>query len=110
MSSPEITETQAVALLAEDLRIFEAAVNKRVSIHLQQYEFDALVCFVFNIGEPQFMTSTLLRFLNAGNRAGAAAEFDRWNKGRIGGQLVPVAGLTRRRASERRLFEGRSGK
>ncbi|APF12027.1 hypothetical protein BKC11_04965 [Salmonella enterica subsp. enterica serovar Typhimurium] len=45
-------------------------------------------------------TSTLLRKLNAGDYAGAADEFLRWNK--AGGKVLN--GLTRRREAERALF------
>ena len=48
--------------------------------------------------------STLRRKLNAGDRAGAANEFLRWNKGTVGGKKIELAGLTRRRKSERHLF------
>jgi GH24 family phage-related lysozyme (muramidase) len=47
--------------------------------------------------------STLLRKLNAGGVAGAAAEFARWNRG--GGLVLP--GLVKRRAAEVALFQRR---
>jgi lysozyme len=105
-----ITEEQAVVLLAADLQRYEQAVEAAVTIPLEQHEFDALVSLVFNIGVSAFRTSTLLRHLNAGDRAAAGAEFDRWNKGRVGGTLIPLTGLSLRRTAERRLFEGRAGK
>ncbi len=46
--------------------------------------------------------STLLRKLNAGDHAGAADEFPKWNRG--GGKVL--RGLVRRRAAERKLFLG----
>jgi len=51
----------------------------------------------------QLAGSTLLRLVNAKDPA-AAAQFDRWTK--AGG--VVLAGLVKRRASERAMFEGRS--
>ena len=50
--------------------------------------------------ETVLSTSTLLRKLNAGDYAGAADEFLRWNK--AGGKVLN--GLTRRREAERALF------
>ena len=110
MASKPITEEQALVLLTADLQRYEAAVEAAVTLLLTQYEFDALVSLVFNIGVSAFRTSTLIRHLNAGDRAAAAAEFDRWNKGRVRGTLIPLTGLSLRRTAERRLFEGRSGK
>jgi len=63
-------------------------------------EFSALLSFTFNLGIGNLRSSTLLKLLNAGDRAGAADQFPRWN--RAGGR--ELLGLTRRRAAERALF------
>jgi lysozyme len=109
MAAKPITEEQATVLLAADLARFERAVEEAIRIPLEQHEFDALVSFVFNIGVSAFRTSTLVRYLNGGDRSAAAVEFERWNKGRVRGTLIPLTGLSLRRTAERRLFEGRSG-
>jgi lysozyme len=96
-----ITAGEADTILARDLSRFEAAVTRLVTVPLSQGAFDALVSFTFNVGEGALARSTLLKKLNAGDRAGAAAEFGRWNK--AGGRVL--VGLTRRRAEERALFE-----
>jgi len=98
-----ITQVQADALLARDLERFEAGVARLVQVHLSQNQFDALVSFSFNLGLGALQGSTLLRLLNAGDYAGAAAQFPRWNK--AGGKELP--GLTRRRAAEQALFLGK---
>lgn len=77
-----------------------AAVNKYVTAHLTQNEFDALADFTYNLGSGALEESTLLRKLNDGDYMGAAQEFSRWNK--AGGQVLP--GLTERRAAEQALF------
>ncbi|WP_434779330.1 terminase small subunit [Neisseria sp. Ec49-e6-T10] len=46
---------------------------------------------------------TLLRLLNQGDYKGAANQFPRWNKAK--GKVL--AGLTRRRAAEKQLFESK---
>ena len=74
------------------LDIREVAVN--------QCQFDALVCFAFNVGSKNLDTSTLLKKLTIGDIEGAGDEFLRWNK--AGGKVLE--GLTRRRQAERRLF------
>jgi lysozyme len=96
----KITKAQADQLLAYDLHQYEARVNTFVKVPLKQHEFDALVSFDFNTNGLK--TSTLLRKLNAGDKAGAAEQFGGWNK--VDGK--PIAGLTRRRMCERRLFLG----
>lgn len=94
------TEEQATAWLREDLQAAEGAVKDLVDVVLMQGQFDALVSFVFNCGAAAFGNSTLLRLLNGGDRAGAAEQFRRWNRGADG--VLP--GLVTRRAAERDLF------
>lgn len=94
------TAQQAEQWLIEDLDTAERCVNGRVKMPITNNQFDALVSLVFNIGVANFKASTLLRKLNMGDYAGAAAEFHRWRfqKGK------ELAGLVRRRARERELF------
>lgn len=91
-----ITEEEAMALLREDLRWSEAAVNGGISVPLKQHQFDALVSFVFNVGQGAFSSSTLRRRINAGDPS-AVDEFDRWH--------IPAA-ITSRRNGEREQFKG----
>lgn len=100
--TPDLTVTlgQAEALLAQDVEGAAACVNNVVAIQLNQNEFDAIVDFVFNLGAGAFTGSTLLRDLNGGDFAAAAAQFDCWDH--AGGAVV--AGLLRRRQAETDLF------
>lgn len=95
-----ITHEEAMALLAEDLKTAEAAVNGAVKVPISQGAFDSLVSFTFNVGAGAFKRSTLVRLLNFGDYTGAANEFLRWN--RAGGRVM--AGLTKRRKEEREMF------
>ncbi|QTD45487.1 glycoside hydrolase family protein [Ottowia testudinis] len=95
-----ITEAQAEQLLRQDMGKFEAAVQRQVKVPLTQGQFDALTSFTFNCGEGALKNSTLLKKLNAGDYAGAQAEFHKWNKG--GGRVLP--GLVKRRAEEAQMF------
>ena len=95
------SQEQADQWLKEDCADAEDCVNSAVSVPLTQCEFDALVSFVFNLGCGAFRKSTLLRKLLDSDYDGAAIEFRKWDK--AGGQVL--AGLTRRRAAEARLFE-----
>jgi lysozyme len=98
-----ITEAEADRLLNEDLDRFEEAV-KRYAGKATQNQFDAMVSLAFNIGIANFRKSSVLRAHVAGNYAGAANAFALWNKAKVGGVLKELAGLTRRRAEEARLY------
>ncbi|PRI21514.1 lysozyme [Pectobacterium versatile] len=95
-----IDAATAERLLKTGVVQYERAVNQLVRVSITQNQFDALVSFTYNLGSRSLSTSTLLKKLNAGDYAGAAAEFARWN--RAGGK--DLAGLTRRREAERALF------
>lgn len=97
-----ITPAEGEALLRADLATAGDDVSRAVLVPLCQGQFDALASFVFNLGGPALEGSTLLRKLNAGDYAGAAAEFPRWC--RAGQRVLP--GLVARRTAERALFEG----
>jgi lysozyme len=99
-----ISEREAEALLREDVREAEQAVTRLVKAPLNENEFSALVSFVFNIGEGAFARSTALRRLNAGDREGAAAAIELFNKATINGKKQTIPGLVRRRAAEKALF------
>lgn len=99
-----ITAERAEELLREDVTRFEEYIAQLVTVPLTQGQWDALSSFVYNLGPTKLAESTLLRLLNAGDYQGAAAEFDRWT--RAGGKVL--AGLVRRRAAERAMFEGRA--
>lgn len=95
-----IKQETAERLLKTGLVGYESDVSRLVKVGLTQGQFDALVSFTYNLGARSLSTSTLLRKLNAGDYAGAADEFLRWNK--AGGKVLN--GLTRRREAERALF------
>ncbi|MCA1571943.1 MAG: glycoside hydrolase family protein [Chloroflexi bacterium] len=100
-----LTKQEAYDLFIEDVSRFADAVNRLVRVPLTQTQFDALVSFAYNVGEGALEGSNLLRKLNAGDFAAAAAEFGKWVKAtNAQGQLVTLPGLVRRRAAEAKLF------
>lgn len=96
----QITQAQAEQLLDEDLRLFERAVTRLVTVPLSDNQFSALVCFSFNVGIGNFESSTLLKLLNRGWYEQVPAQLMRWN--RVNGEVF--GGLARRRAAEGRLW------
>ena len=97
-----IDADRARELLIDDVRRFEASVNDLVKVDITQGMFDALVSFCYNLGAGSLKGSTLLKKLNAGDTAGAAEEFLKWDKA----NGKSLAGLTARREAERQLFIG----
>ena len=94
------TKEQADARLASDVTKFALGVCKLVKVPVNANQSGALISFAFNVGLGALGSSTLLKKLNAGDYAGAAQEFARWNK--AGGKVMP--GLTRRRSAEALTF------
>jgi GH24 family phage-related lysozyme (muramidase) len=100
-----ITDEQATALLKADVASSVQAVKNNVTVPLTQNQFDALVDFVFNVGEGALQSSDLLAKLNAGDYDSVPSELARWNKGAdASGNLVELEGLTNRRKEEGELF------
>lgn len=95
-----ITTQRAELLLQHALIEFERQVNRLITVEITQPMFDALVCFAYNVGAGNLSASTLLEKLNDGNFAGAANEFQRWNKA----NGKPMHGLNVRRKAEKELF------
>lgn len=95
-----ITAEQDDALLRGDIVRAEIGVKRFVNVPLTQDEYDGCVDFAFNCGVDNFRKSTLLIKLNNGDFAGAAAQFQVWDK--VGGQVSK--GLLRRRIAEEELF------
>ena len=96
-----IDRREANRLLLEEVARHANGVAALLKTDVNQNQFDALVSFAFNLGVGALSKSTLLRKLNSGDTAGAAAEFDRWVY--AGGKKLN--GLVRRRDAERKLFE-----
>lgn len=95
-----ITPEKAAAQLQFDIAWAQTAVNKMVTVPLSQNQFDALVDFVYNVGESAFSKSTLRRVLNQRNYAEAAKQFLRWvyDNGKV------IEGLKNRRERTVTLF------
>lgn len=103
-SGDVITAARGEELLREDLAHAERVIDMQC-LPLSQNQFDALVSLVFNIGEGNFLRSTLLRKAKRNvNDPAIADEFRKWNKARVSGSLTPLAGLIRRREDELKLY------
>lgn len=80
-------------LFRRDVAKYEAAVNRAVKVPITQAQFDALVSFHYNTGA--IGKASLVKRLNAGDVAGAAAGFMAWSKP---AEIIP------RREAEQAMF------
>ena len=97
-----ITEEEAETMLMIELEEYEGYIEKLVKVPLSQCQFDALVCWVYNLGPTNLSRSTLLTVLNQARFDDVPSEIKRWNK--AGGEVLQ--GLVRRREAEAMLFKG----
>lgn len=95
------TQAQADERFEADVQRFAAKVDALLGDDpTNAGQFSAMVSLAYNIGLGNFASSTLLRLHRAGDFAGAAEQFARWNK--AAGRVLP--GLTKRRAAEAALY------
>lgn len=100
-----ISIKEAVDIYKKGLNKYVKGTNDALSVPVSQAQFDALVCFAYNIGITGMKKSSLLRWINAGGsdlqiRTG----FRMWNKITVGGKKVVSRGLDNRRNAEADLF------
>lgn len=101
ISDPKITIGEATEMLEVIVDRFATQIDKMIKAKINQNQFDALVSFSYNVGVSAFKNSTLLRKLNIGeNNSVIVGEINKWN--RANGNVL--AGLTRRRQAESKLF------
>ena len=96
----EITAITANRWLQEEIKEYENYIDQAVTVPLAQCQYDAMVSWVYNLGNGNLTSSTLLKVLNAGNYDEVPAQMMRWNK--AGGKVLE--GLTRRRQAEADMF------
>lgn len=105
------TKEDADRWLCEDLTDRCKAIRAVCKVQPSPNELGALVSLAYNIpwGSARnkvsgFITSTVLKQHNAGNRDAAARAFGLWNKARVNGVLTVLPGLEIRRAKEKALY------
>ena len=95
------TKEQADIYLQEDIQWAEKVVNAQ-NLRLNQFQFDALVSFVFNVGSGNFQESTLLKVIKANPKDYTAIE-EEWKRWKYSNKQI-LKGLVRRRAAEYELY------
>jgi lysozyme len=99
-----ITEAQADAYLADDIRLCEARVRALLTAPTTENQFSALVAFAFNVGVRALSGSSVLKYHNRGLYGDAVRAFGAWNKAKVNGVLRALDGLTERRGAEQGLY------
>lgn len=112
-----ITKGTAIMIMMEDAKPFENFINNYIPVDLTQNQFDALVIFLFNIGEDRFSKSAVYTNLKLGHFEQATIPWSKWINvsewvidpitGIEKKVLVPVGGLITRRKREIELFKRR---
>src|SRR5579863_2460803 len=74
-----ILQGEATELLVRDVLVAEQSLKRLIRVALTQGQFDALVDFVFNLGQGELAASTLLQDLNIGRYDAAAEQLLRWD-------------------------------
>ena len=100
----KITKDFAEQLLVRDLKQFEQAIYRLVSVPLTQNQFDALVCFLFNVGPGGLTNTKVQAAVNSKRFADVPAALEAWSKAMVNGQMVTLPGLLARRKAEGELF------
>lgn len=101
----KITQNQAEEIFAYWVANFSTKVDRLVKSRVNQQQFDALVSLAYNIGIGAFEASTVLKRVKANPADQTIRDaFMAWNKGRVKGKLVEIAGLTNRRRNEAKMY------
>ena len=100
-----LSDPQVAAIFRSDLARKEALVRASVKVPLEKHQFDALVSLGFTSETAVSRHSTVIQLINAGKFDEAAEHFGDWHYGHTPqGRPISVAGLIKRRASEKHLF------
>lgn len=99
-----ITAEEAEKFLRQDLRTYEAFVEK-LGVTSQQHKFDALVDFCFNLGCDALEKSTLLKKIRScAPESEIRKEFEKWVYATVAGRKRKLPGLVERRKWEADRF------
>lgn len=96
------TDDECNKLLIDEVLRIDAILDRTVKVKLKDHERAAFISWIYNVGEGNFYSSTLLRKLNAGDVKGACNELPKW----VYAKGQRLRGLENRRSDERRLCLG----
>ncbi|WP_434583638.1 lysozyme [Klebsiella sp. R390] len=97
-----ITEAEAEQLLVRDMKGAAHTVQQRVYVSLLECEAAALISWTYNLGGGNLAKSTMLKYINSGQKTRVPDEMRKW----ISQEGKPLLGLLRRRWAEAAIFIG----
>ena len=98
-----ITQQQAESFLKDDIKPVETLLNG-MGINYTQNQFDALTSWIFNLGQGNFKSSTMYKYIVAKKSdIEITDQMVKWHN--AGGK--PLLGLKKRRCDEANMFLGR---
>lgn len=96
------TLEQCIAWAGKDaMRAVEIVLDCNPATDFTPHQLAAFADIAYNVGPRpvcDLASSTMARLLRENRAADACLEFPKWNKARAAGVLVPLPGLTKRRA------------
>jgi len=107
-----ISEEIALQIMLQDISPIEAFLNRYIP-KLTQNKFDALVLFIYNIGEIAFLNSSVFADIKEKKFEEAMISWQKWShitryeknkEGEVIKKLIPSQDLIKRRAQEVILF------
>lgn len=106
------TREQCMTWLGQEvMEAVEQVQRCHPNVDFTPQQLAAFADITYNVGPRpvcDITQSTMARKLAANDVAGACREFPKWDKARIFGSLRPIPGLTKRRAANQALCEGRA--
>ena len=98
----EIDQMKADEYLLEDIEPIECLLNN-IGVNFRQEQFDALVSWIFNLGESNFRHSTMLiRIQTDASDEEITDQMVKW----VNSNGKPLSGLKRRRIAEANMWLG----
>lgn len=100
----EINKTYSNEQIAQwwtsDILDAQRCVTNNINTNIGQHQLNAYVSFTFNIGCGNFKKSKVLRLANEGKFDLSCAALLDYDKAKVNGEYIKLAGLTRRRVAE----------
>ena len=97
-----ISEEVGLDILHRDLLIAERSVCRLISVPLEDWQYDALVSWTFNLGGRRLQISTMRKRVNEQAHGQVPPEMRRW----IYAGTKSLSGLIKRRRAEAALYTG----
>ena len=102
LTDKPITEQQATEYLTNYVNKFTNKLNNFIKTKLNQYQYDALCSFAYNVGTNAFINSTLLKVINNNPNDLINVQINLMKWVYAGGKII--TGLQNRRKAEYDLY------